>query len=175
MGTILHYVWNCFWLLVPVLLMNVLLMGKLPKMYQPELFSDRIPAWIIAWENSLRVAVFSLPLLMPLQIARSAQKIGLAFYFAGVAIYFASWAMQIWFPQCAWSTSRWGFMAPGYTPLIWLAGIALVGDSLYVPIPYTPRVYIGLSAAFLAFHNLHTWIVYTRARGMRQASITIKR
>ncbi len=175
MVMILHYVWNCFWLIIPVLVMNGLLMGKLPNIYQPEVFSDHIPIWIVVGENAFRTATVLLPLLMPLQVGRPGQKAGLALYLAGLVIYFASWAMQIWIPQSAWSTSRWGFMAPSYTPPIWLVGIALVGDSLYVPFPYTPWIYIGLSAAFLAFHNLHTWIVYSRAHTKRKASIILTR
>jgi hypothetical protein len=160
---LLYYAWNCFWLIAPVLLMNALLMRKLPRMYQPEVFSDRIPAWITAGENTFRIITFALPLLMPLRIVRQGQRIGLAVYLAGLALYFAAWAMQIWFPQNAWSMSRWGFMAPSYTPLIWLIGIGIVGDSLYFSAPYAPWIYITLSATFLVFHNLHTFRVYTRA------------
>ncbi|MGA2349589.1 MAG: hypothetical protein ABSF70_04075 [Terracidiphilus sp.] len=163
MGMILHFLRNCFWLIVPVMLMNVLLMGKLPKMYQSEVFSRSIPVWVVAGENIFRLGIFVLPLLMQLQITRPGQKTGIVLYLAGLILYFSSWAMQIWFPNNQWSASRWGFMAPSYTPLVWLIGIALVGDSLYVPIYYSPWIYIGLSAVFLIFHNLHTWIVYTRA------------
>lgn len=159
-----YYVWNCFWLMAPVLAMNVLLMGKLPRIYQPEVFSDRIPAWIVGGENALRLGTMVLPLLMPLHVVRPIQKIGVLVYLAGLILYFVSWAMQLWFSQSRWSLSRLGFMAPGYTPLIWLLGVALIGNSFYFAVPYTSWMYVGLSAAFLAFHNLHAWIVYTRVR-----------
>src|SRR5271157_3761725 len=115
---IMQYVRNCFWLIVPILAMNLLLMGKLPKIYQPEVFSSHIPAWIIAGENVLRLATLVLPFFMPLDLSSQSQKIGLVIYFVGLILYFISWAMQLWYPQIAWSTSRWGFMAPSYTPII---------------------------------------------------------
>ena len=37
--------------------------------------------------------------------------------------------MQIWFPLSQWSKSRFGFMAPGFTPLLWLIGVAFVGSA----------------------------------------------
>ncbi len=157
-----HYAWSCIWLIVPVLLFNVLLMGRLPEIYQPKFFTYGIPSWISAGENTFRVLIFVLPLLMPLDIERSGQRIGLAAYLAGVTLYSLSWAMQIWFPQSRWSASRWGFMAPSYTPLLWLTGIAFIGDSLFLPIPYIRWIYVWLSIIFLCFHNLHTWIVYSR-------------
>jgi hypothetical protein len=41
-------------------------------------------------------------------------------------------------------------------------GLALIGDSLYLRLPYASWIYAGLAVAFLAFHNLHAWITYTR-------------
>jgi hypothetical protein len=36
-------------------------------------------------------------------------------------------------------------------------------DSWYVAIPYSPWVYAGVAGIFLAFHNLHAWMVYSRS------------
>jgi len=157
-----YYAQNCFWLLIPILLMNLLLMGKLPRMYQPEAFSKEIPRWIVWGENALRTVIFVLPLFMPLRIVRTGQMTGFAIYLAGAVVYFLSWGMQIWFPLSAWSRSRLGFMAPGFTPLLWLIGLALVGDSFYFSLPHSSWIFAGLSTAFLIFHNLHSWIVYSR-------------
>jgi hypothetical protein len=64
----------------------------------------------------------------------------------------------------AWNSiaARMGGMAPVYTPLIWLVGIGLIGDTLFLPGGYSPWVHIGLSAAFPAFPNIHAWVVYKR-------------
>ncbi|MBV8049619.1 MAG: hypothetical protein JOZ80_00440 [Acidobacteriaceae bacterium] len=137
-------------------------MSRLPKLYQREVFWRDIPAWIRLGESIFRGIVFVFPIFMPLQLTRPSQAIGLLLYCTGLFLYFFSWSMQIWYPRNPWSDSRWGFMAPSYTPLVWLTGIALIGDSLYLPIAYTPWVYVALSLAFLVFHNLHTWIVYSQ-------------
>ena len=159
-----YYACNCFWLFVPVLVLNTLLMSKLPKMYQPEIFSQNIPRWISVGEGMFRGAVFLLPLLMPLGIEQPAQRLGLLIYLIGVIVYALSWVMQIVLPQSEWSASRWGFMAPAYTPLVWLAGVALAGRTLFFPVAYSPWIYAGVSAVFLVYHNLHAWLVYSRAR-----------
>lgn len=158
------YLWNCFWLVVPVLLLNVLLMRKLPGIYQPAVFGHEIPIWISVGENVSRGVVFVLPIIMPLAILRFEQRVGLLIYLIGFVLYSLSWTMQIVSPKSSWSQSRLGFMAPGYTPAFWLLGIAFIGDPLYFSIPYSRWIYIGFSGVFLMFHNLHCWIVYTRAR-----------
>jgi hypothetical protein len=170
-----HYLANCFWLMVPVLGMNLLLAGKLPRIYQPEVFSSGIPWWIVVGENGLRVGMFLLPMLMPLQLEHPRQHIGFVIYLFGLGTYFLSWALQIWRPRSAWSRSRWGFMAPAYTPFLWLMGIALIGDSLYLRISYTSWIYAGLAVAFLAFHNLHAWITYTRESFNAESRFTYSR
>jgi hypothetical protein len=45
-----------------------------------------------------------------------------------------------------------GSTATAWTPLLWLVGIGLVGDSFYFSIPYKPWFYILPSIIFVAFH-----------------------
>jgi hypothetical protein len=158
----MKYVWNCTWLIVPIVWMNLALASRLPEAYQPAVFWRKVPQWIALGENLSRIAVFLVPLLMPLHIVNSRQRAGLTLYAVGVLVYFLAWAMQIWFPRTAWSRSMPGFMAPGYTPATWLAGIALTGETLYFGKVYRPWMYLTLSLMFLAFHNAHVWIVYSR-------------
>ena len=70
-----------------------------------------------------------------------------------------AWVLLVYFPQSAWSTSLIDSTAAAWTSLIWLIGIGLIGDSLYIPIPYRSWVYIGLSVIFAVFHTLHAVIV----------------
>jgi hypothetical protein len=163
------YVWNCFWLIVPVLLLNVIPARKLPPMYQPETFSRGVPGWISAGEHTFRIAVFLLPLLMPLEFNGQEQKAGGLLYLAGMLVYAASWCAQISFPASRWSKSRMGFMAPACTPFAWLVGIGLIGNSFYAGLPFRPWIYPGLSAAFLVFHNLHAWLVFSRTNQQTQS------
>jgi hypothetical protein len=100
---------------------------------------------------------------MRLRVSTSSQKLGLGLYLTGLLIYFASWAVLIVFPQCAWSTSEIGFMAPAYTPIVWLAGIGLIGtELLFLRVRFKPWIYWTLSALFIVFHNLHVITVFSR-------------
>jgi hypothetical protein len=158
----IKYAANCLWLLVPMMLLNVALWPRLPKMYQRDVFWKDIPAWISVGENATRTVLFVLPVLMPLRVAAPIERVGFALYVVGGLLYLLSWTVQIQYPESSWSKSVWGFMAPGYTPLIWLTGIGLIGDKLFLAVSYSPMVYIALAVAFLAFHNLHLLIVYRR-------------
>lgn len=157
-----QYLSNCFWLVIPVLLLNLALASRLPGMYQPEIFSAGIPRWLEVAENASRTAVFLLPLLMQFSFALSLDRTGAAVYGLGFLLYAGAWFLQIRYPASAWSRSRAGFMAPAYTPAAWLAGIALLGSHPFVPLPGVRWFYAAVSVAFLACHNLHAWIVYSR-------------
>ena len=134
--TLLNYILNCMWLLLPIMVWNWFLANKLPRAYATETFDHSIPIFIVNGENIFRAMVFILPLLMPLRIETQTQKLGLGLYLAGTLIYFLSWLAQIYFPQSAWSLSAFGFLAPAHTPLIWLTGIGLIGRQ-HVLLPFS--------------------------------------
>jgi hypothetical protein len=159
---IFNYVLNCFILLIPILLWNILLAASLPIGYSMEVFWEDIPPIIGTTENILRIIIFSLPFLMPLTIKTPGQKFGLGIYLAGVAVYFLSWMMQIYYPNSAWSNSLPGFLAPAYTTIIWFTGIGLIGNRLFINIPYKSIIYIAISAAFVFVHTTHAYIVFMR-------------
>jgi hypothetical protein len=154
---------NCFWLLVPILVFNLVFARQLPPAYQADVFESAIPLGITIPENVFRAMVMLLPLVMRPRASTQSQKLGLGLYLAGVLVYFASWGVLIVAPRSAWSISALGFMAPAYTPILWLVGIGLIGDVLVFPRAFFgPWMYWALSALFLLFHNLHTAIVYSR-------------
>lgn len=161
-ATLQKYLLNCLLLIIPALVFNIVFIKLLPPAYQMDVFWKDVPGWLGINENLFRSLVFFLPVLMPLNITTRSQRIGLGLYLSGTIIYFLTWFALILFPSSAWSVSPFGFMAPAYTPLIWLAGIGLIGNSLYLRIPYKSWMYIGLALIFLFFHNLHAWIVYAR-------------
>jgi len=162
MSTILPYLQNCFLLLLPILLWNVIFMKVLPVQFQKATFWHNIPKYIKFPENILRIVVFVFPLLMKFSIAEPHQRLGFMLYILGYAYIFLSWVAQIYFPQSAWSKSCWGFGAPAYTTIIWFIGIGLIGSSLFIKIPYHYSVYLILSALFVIFHSAHVYIVYSR-------------
>jgi hypothetical protein len=141
---------------------NGLFSSKLPRSYSTEVFDKDIPAFLSAGENVFRLFVFILPLLMPLKVETETQKLGLSLYIIGTVVYFLSWLAQIYIPQSAWSLSAFGFLAPAYTPLIWLTGIGFIGSTLYFASPYQSWMYIALATVFVSFHLSHATTIYFR-------------
>lgn len=139
-----------------------LLTDKLPKDFQSAIFWKDIPAFLTYGENISRAMVFMLTLLMPLSISTITQKKGLFFYVGGTMLYFVSWLTLIYFPHSGWSNNIFGFMAPAYTPLLWLIGIGLIGNSFYFNLPYRRCFFIFISIVFLMFHNFHAITIYFR-------------
>jgi hypothetical protein len=139
---------NCFWLILPLAIWNVLL-G--PGIADPHITSDaNSPQWLLSVENITRIAVFALPLLMPLPRGKEWQsslvKAGLIIYIAGMVIYFASWMPLLLAPDSAWSNSSSGWLAPRLTPFLCFLGIAMIGQSWQ---------YAVISILFIFFHTWH--------------------
>jgi len=159
---ILPYFQNCFLLLLPILLWNVIFMKSLPNQFQKDVFWHNIPMYIKFPENVLRIVVFAFPLLMKFSFSESSLRIGLGLYIFGVCLYFWSWIMQMYYPKSLWSKSIWGFTAPAYTTIIWFMGIGLIGSSLFFHIPYHYPIYMIICVLFVIFHTAHAYIVYSR-------------
>jgi hypothetical protein len=140
---------NCFWLLLPVFVWNAAFASRLS---QAGFKSDAgVPRSVLAAEQMLRLVVFLWPLTLPLRWQDPQSRAGLVLYGMGLLIYFASWLPLIYDSETAWSKSAAGLLAPAYTPLIWLTGIALVGGSW----PYAL-----LSALFVGVHVYHNILAH---------------
>jgi hypothetical protein len=135
---------NCFWLLIPILLWNLIFT---PRLQQEGYRSDTgISRGILILEHALRIFVFVFPLFLPFQIADVASKIGLVLYVVGILVYCGSWIPVLYRPDARWSRSAAGLLAPYYTPLPFLAGIGLIGHSW---------IYVVFSGLFIAIHVWH--------------------
>ena len=139
---------NCFWLILPLLAWNVAL-G--PRITQDAITSDaHSPKWLLVAENIVRVLVFALPVLMPLPGQADWQsalpRAGLVVYILGTLVYCASWLPLLFAPGSAWSNSPVGLLAPRLTPLLSFLGIALLGGSW---------VYGLIAAVFIVLHTGH--------------------
>lgn len=99
---------------------------------------------------------------MLITINKTAGKKGLIVYSIGSVFYYLSRLFLMYAPNSWWSTSALGFIAPAYTPIIWLVGIGLMADSYYFKIKYTKWHYIIPSIIFSIFHITHTILVYMR-------------
>ncbi len=162
-ATIRHYALSCGLLLIPAIVWNITLAGSLPPSFAPAEFWRNIPVPLALTENSLRLAVFVLPFLMPLDLEAASRIRALFVFTVGTFLYFASWLALIQFPSSAWSATALGFAAPAYTPALWLLGIALYGRRLFWGGFYRWWMYAVLAMAFLAAHILHTALVFARA------------
>ncbi len=156
------YLLNCFLLLIPILLWNIVLFDYLPKPYGADVFWNDIPNWIRYGENILRIFVFGVPLIMTLSIKSRNQKIGLLVYLFGILTYFLSWVAVIIYSDSAWSNSIYGFTAPAYTTIIWFLGIGLIGEKSLFRIPKLFNIYLSLSVLFVILHTIHACVVFQR-------------
>jgi hypothetical protein len=155
-----HVLRNCFWLLIPILLWNILLAEKLPAPFLPQTFQKGIPGFISLPENILRVLLFGLTLLIPFSIKTKTQRFGLLLYILGTVIYFGSWLLLIYNPENYQNVLL--FMAPAYTPFIWLTGIALICEHFFFPFKHARITFLLITVGFLVAHNSHAWLIYTR-------------
>ena len=159
---LVRYVMSCGVLTVPILVWNLALTRFLPPALASDEFSRDIPTLVTHGENTLRAVVMVLPFLMPLEVATRGQRRGVRLFVVGTIVYFLSWVPLMIVPQSSWSTSWVGFVAPAYTPLLWLAGLGLIGRRFYVPSPFRWWMYVGLACGFVTFHVTHASIVYAR-------------
>ena len=141
------YLLNCFWLILPLLVWNLIL-G--PRITQDAITSDaHSPKGLLIAENVARILVFALPLFIPLPPGADWLSVlpmaGLIIYIIGTLVYFASWLPLLLSPGSVWSNRASCLLAPRLTPFLSFLGIALIGASWAY----------GLVAATFIF--LHTW------------------
>ena len=135
---------NCFLLQVPVLLWNFAFASKLP---QDGFKTDHMVSRAIRIpEHIFRIAVFLMPIVIPMQLNSLKSTIGFLIYSIGIILYFSSWIPLIYGPDSKWSTCLPGIMAPHVLPLIIFFGISLVGNSI---------IYSIISSLFIFFHTMH--------------------
>ena len=147
-------------LIIPPMIITFGLWGALPAAYSPDIFWKGIPNWLGLFENIFRILAFSLPGILYFGKKEKGQPLGWYLYIGGLAVYLASYLMQIVFPDTAWSQSIIGFTAPAWSTLLWLAGIGLVCMWSWLPIPWHRAIYLSSAAIFLIFHIGHAGLVY---------------
>jgi hypothetical protein len=158
---ILKYLFSCFLLILPPLLMSIF-SSQLPRVWQTEVFQKDIPPVIAYGEQIFRTLLIFLAVFMPLNISTQKQKVGLAIYLIGAGSYILSWILLIKFPQSDFSTSFLGLTSLAYLPVIWFAGIGMIGDSFFFPVRYRSWFYILITCIFGALHISHAVLVYSR-------------
>ena len=158
-----RYARSCGLLLLPAIAWNVAFTGTLmPASAMPEFWRD-IPAPLVFIENVLRALVFGRPFAMPFQMTTQRDRRALAVFVLGTLVYFASWVALMYWPQSAWSGRVLGALAPAYTPILWLAALAVLGQRLFWGRFYRWWMYLVVCIGFLAAHVGHAALVELRS------------
>lgn len=156
-----RYTFTCGLLLLPILAGNAAFVSYLPPAISDPALWGAIPQPLAMAENALRVLLFAVPFFVPLQLSTRRQQVGLTLYIIGALVYAGSWLALIALPHSSWAASPAGFLAPAYTPALWLAGLSLLGKEFSWGGNYRPWMYATLCVLFLAVHISHATIVYT--------------
>ncbi len=144
---------NCFLLFIPVMLLNITLTPYLPAPYLKSISHVAIPV-----ESAVRIALIVFSMVMKISVKNRIGKIGVAVYLTGIIVYFFSYFLLINHTNIAGENLM--LQLSGYwTAAIWLIGIGLMGNRLFVKIPYHYVAYIILSAAFGILHTYHGYIL----------------
>ena len=150
---------NRFWLLIPVLVLDLALVARLPPPLAPGSPGPDIPGWVSVSETVQRGVVFGAPLLMPLALRAPRTRPALAAYAVALTAYVAAWVAVVWAPTSAWSTSAVGFTALAWTSILIFTGIGLRSTFRFFP-GYRPWMYLGAAALFTVVHTLHMAIIW---------------
>jgi hypothetical protein len=162
LSEVLSYTKNVGWLVLLPLAWNVAFSSRLPRRYSSDGPASTILATLSATENILRIFIFALPFFAPFELISYSQKLGITVFGVGLAIYFISWLPLIAAPDSKWSASAAGFLAPAYTPIVWLFGLALLMQRLHWESPYRWWFYLVLSIGFVLAHVSHAAIGFQR-------------
>ena len=152
---LLKYINNCFLLFIPILIFNIILFQKLPSHYLKNISHP-----IIIIETVARILTIAFSFIMVLSILNKIGKIGLIIYIIGIIIYFASYFIVIYFDNTLFSKYIFVILSPYWTSIIWLIGIGIIGNNLFIKMPYHFSIYIILSIIFTTIHTIHGYLYY---------------
>ena len=111
-------------------------------------------------ETIARILTIAFSFIMVINIQSKIGKLGLIIYIIGVVIYSASYFIVIYFNNAIIEKNIFVILSPYWTSIIWLIGIGLIGNSLFLKIPYHFSIYIVLSIIFTTIHTIHGYLCY---------------
>jgi hypothetical protein len=150
-----NYKSNCFWFFVPVIIFNIVF-----TKYLPEFYLKNINHPIVTMETVARIMTIAFSVIMAIKLDNNIGKVGLIVYIIGVLIYFCSYFIVIKVPAISFHSNLIVLLAPYWTSVLWLIGIGLLGNKLFINIPYHYTAYIILSVVFAIIHSIHGYICY---------------
>jgi hypothetical protein len=140
---------------MPVIIFNIIFTKYLPKYYL-----KNIKHPIVAIETVARIITIAFSIIMAINLDNKIGKIGLIVYIIGILIYFCSYFFVIKVPAVSFHNNLILLLAPYWTSALWLIGIGLLGNKLFLNIPYHYTAYIIISIIFAIIHSIHGYICY---------------
>jgi len=150
-----NYKSNCFWFFIPIIIFNITFTKYLSGFYLKNINHP-----IVTIETIARVITIAFSVIMAIKLDNKIGKVGLIVYIIGVLIYFCSYFIVIKIPPILFHNNIIVLLAPYWTSVLWLIGIGLLGNKLFINIPYHYTVYIILSIVFAVIHSIHGYICY---------------
>ena len=150
-----NYKNNCFWVFIPIIIFNIIFTKHLPEFYL-----KKINHPIVTIETIARIITIAFSVIMAIRLDNKIGKVGLIVYIIVVLIYFFSYFMVIKIPVISFRNNFIVLLAPYWTSVLWLIGIGLLGNKLFINIPYHYAAYILISIVFAVIHSIHGYICY---------------
>lgn len=149
-------------LVVPALLITFGLWKYLPAPFSQENFSRSAPRVLELFEDSLRILIFFIPVLLLFETKNNTQNWGWYLYGIGIALYACSYLAQILFSSSALSRSFIGFTSTAWTTVFWLYGIALVCRKSWLFPWWRGYMYMIIATVFVILHTYHAFLVHSQ-------------
>jgi hypothetical protein len=140
---------------MPVIIFNIIF-----TKYLPEFYLKTIKHPIVTIETIARIITIMVSVIMEIKLDNKIGKIGLIIYIIGILIYFGSYFMIIRVPAISFNNNIIILLTPYWTSIFWLVGIGLLGNKLYINIPYHYTAYILISIVFTIIHSIHGYMCY---------------
>jgi len=145
-------------LFIPVILFDIAFTN-----YLPEPYLKNISHVIVPMENMARIVLIALSTIMRINIKDKTGKIGVLIYIAGLILYVASYFILIHYTDTVIGENRILQLSGYWTAMIWLIGIGLTGNRLFVKVPYHYAFFLILSVLFGLIHTYHGYILLTNS------------
>jgi len=151
------------WLWLPPLVASFAFWPNLGPSYQPDIFWHDIPSVLGIVENTSRFGVITFSALLLMSWRTHSERTGWIIYTVGFALYaLCQWAIVLG-PTGWWATSAFGFLAPAYTPIIFVVGIGLIGSKpITSQLMWVRWLFWPTAVVFLFSHNTHALMVFLR-------------
>jgi hypothetical protein len=152
---IMHYKNNCFWFFMPLIIFNIVVTKYLPAFYLKNIHHP-----IVMFETVVRIITILFSLIMMMNVNSNIGKLGFMIYIVGLLIYVCSYFIVIKIPASSFNNNLIVLLAPYWTSFLWLVGIGLLGNKLFINVPYHYVIYIAISFVFAVIHSVHGYLCY---------------